>query len=635
MKYNDTTNLVFIINFHTTNTGGLISLIFFLLAVTIIKLGYFWAHKFTQYLPESSLLLFMGVGFGYILKMTKISASQFTINSFTFMYLLLPPIVLESAFSMYHVDFMANIVAVMIFAIIATVLNFIFLSLSLWVLMKIGILESSINEISILLFCALITSIDPVAVLAIFQEIKVDTNLYYLVFGESLLNDGVAVVLYNVLKQLAAIEVWQGMHYFKSVVSFIAVAIGGGIVGIVVSFATCILSRWAYKSPLSEPTIVFGMSMVAYLMADIVGWSVIISMIMFGLVQVCYNFHNITHKSLIVIKKLAAILANLSESIIFLSLGVTLFEIDDLRWTSSFTLWGLFLCIYIRFVFTFFLSAIINKYELAVREINWSEQYIIAYGGMRGGISYCLAVLLENKYNVDKDSIINATIVIILFTVVFMGITIGPLVRLLQIKIARDAKVSLINQINDYVLMHLLSSMESIVDCKGRYSFYEFLLNVNTLFVRPILQRNPDTHVSRLTETWKTIDFRLYMAHAYGQDTHMGKNFLMKLSPRLRTIKYEFFDVSNTEAILSELQIIDPEEDSEDVDSFGQVTETISTKSNRYLSNKMLAILYSDNKKMENMGREKRVSYFKTMFTKFKKKNISQISSDFNLYVGH
>ena len=55
----------------------------------------------------------------------------------------------------------------------------------------------------ILLFAALISAVDPVAVLAIFQEVGVNPDLYFLVFGESLLNDGVAVVFYKTIRKFS------------------------------------------------------------------------------------------------------------------------------------------------------------------------------------------------------------------------------------------------------------------------------------------------------------------------------------------------------------------------------------------------------------------------------------------------
>merc|ERR1719461_1067234 len=73
-----------------------------------------------------------------------------------------------------------------------------------------GVRVTPLSVIEIILFASLISAVDPVAVLSIFAEIGVNPDLYFLVFGESILNDGVAVVLYNMMSVFAGMEARGG-----------------------------------------------------------------------------------------------------------------------------------------------------------------------------------------------------------------------------------------------------------------------------------------------------------------------------------------------------------------------------------------------------------------------------------------
>lgn len=68
------------------------------------------------------------------------------------------------------------------------------LGMSLWAVGQTGLFECNTPILEMFLFSALISAVDPVAVLAVFEEIHVDEVLYIVVFGESLLNDAVTVV---------------------------------------------------------------------------------------------------------------------------------------------------------------------------------------------------------------------------------------------------------------------------------------------------------------------------------------------------------------------------------------------------------------------------------------------------------
>lgn len=514
----------------------------FVIIICCIKVLYTYAECFSKVIPESNMLLLCGiaVGFGfnwYYKKMNESSeGNMFYITTDKFFNLLLPPIILEASFSMYHRTFASNIVGVLVFAVIATLLNFFFIGLGLTFVNRfdgIQFTTQTVNVSTFWVFSSLIVAVDPVAVLAIFQEIHVDNNLYYLVFGESLLNDGVSVVLYEVMIVLSQFETITATNIWRATLSFILVAIGGSLIGCCISVLTCLLTKFTFKTPLTEPLLVIFFGYMAYLVAGLVKWSGIISMITYGVFQATYGFQNITQKSLILIKRLSKILSNISEAIIFISLGVsaTTSQIDLM---SSFTCWSLFLCLYGRFVFTLFLSAIINYFEFNIRKIAWNEQFIIAYGGLRGAIAYCLSFLIDKNIPINTDDIQQTTIVIILFTIFFMGLTMKPLVKMLNIEIAKPDEISLFVQITESTIDHVLAGIEEIIGMKGRNSIHEFLANIDELYIRPFLQRDPLGREEKIMKVYEKLNLTMHMATTAPTGTPMSAYYLNKLKPHLR-----------------------------------------------------------------------------------------------------
>ena len=93
------------------------------------------------------------------------------------------------------------------------------------------------------LFGSLIAAVDPVAVLAVFDEIKVDEVLNIVVFGESLLNDGVAVVLYHMFEAFCDMEHVRGKDIGLGIASFAVVAGGGTLIGILVGYVCAFFTR--------------------------------------------------------------------------------------------------------------------------------------------------------------------------------------------------------------------------------------------------------------------------------------------------------------------------------------------------------------------------------------------------------
>jgi solute carrier family 9 (sodium/hydrogen exchanger), member 3 len=149
------------------------------------------------------------------------------------------------------------------------------------------------------LFSSLISAVDPVAVLAVFEEIHVNEILYIVVFGESLLNDAVTVVLYHMFETYneMGIDMIQVTDLVNGFLNFLCVALGGVFVGmftffaamkaieihetfssgVVWGFLTGLVTRFTDHVRVIEPIFVFVMAYLAYLNAEIFHWSGILA----------------------------------------------------------------------------------------------------------------------------------------------------------------------------------------------------------------------------------------------------------------------------------------------------------------------------------------------------------------------
>ncbi|XP_029022378.1 sodium/hydrogen exchanger 3.1 isoform X2 [Betta splendens] len=419
-------------------------------------------HHVTSVIPESALL----ICFGFLLGGVVLGADgvqTFKLTPTVFFFYLLPQIILDTGYSMPNKLFFSNLGGILVYAVIGTCWNAATLGLSLWGCDKGGAMgEVHIGLLQYLLFGSLIAAVDPVAVIAVFEQVHVNEVLFIMVFGESLLNDGVTVVLFNVFDAFVTLggENINAAEIFKGIFSFFVVAFGGSLVGFVFGILISLLTRCTKNIQIIEAGFVFVLGYLSYLTAEMLSLSAILSIVFCGICCQKYINANMDPDSVSTVRHAMKVFANGSETIIFVFLGISAIDKSIWVWNTGFILLTLLFVIVYRFIGTFLLTWILNRYRLV--PIGFIDQVIMSYGGLRGAVAYGLAVLLDESKIKEKNLMISTTIIVVYFTVIFQGITMKPLVTWLNVKKASVSEKTLIEKVQNKVFDHMLVAIEDI-----------------------------------------------------------------------------------------------------------------------------------------------------------------------------
>uniref|UniRef100_A0A671LYM9 Sodium/hydrogen exchanger n=1 Tax=Sinocyclocheilus anshuiensis TaxID=1608454 RepID=A0A671LYM9_9TELE len=419
-------------------------------------------HHVTSVFPESGLLIIMGFILGGIVWGAD-RAQTFKLLPPTFFYYLLPQIILDASYFMPNKLFFSNLGAILIYAIFGTCWNAATVGLSLWGCYEAGAMGNlDIGLLQFLLFGSLIAAVDPVAVIAVFEEVHVNEVLFILVFGESLLNDGVTVVLYNVFDAFVALggPRIDAAEIFKGIFSFVVVAFGGSFLGIGFAILLSLLTRCTKHIQIIEAGFVFVVGYLAYLTAEMLSLSAILSITFCGICCQKYVNANMDEKSVTTVRHAMKLLANGSETMIFLFLGVTAIDTEIWVWNTGFILLTLLFVFIYRIIGTFLFTWMLNKFRLVPIEV--IDQVVMSYGGLRGAVAYGLAALLDEDKIPEKNLMISTTLIVVYFTVILQGITMKPLVQWLKVKRAAHSDLKLIEKLNNRAFDHILAAVEDI-----------------------------------------------------------------------------------------------------------------------------------------------------------------------------
>ncbi|KAG8562609.1 hypothetical protein GDO81_015743 [Engystomops pustulosus] len=318
-----------------------------------------------------------------------------------------------------------------------------------------------------LLFGSLISAVDPVAVLAVFEEVHVNETLFIIVFGESLLNDAVTVVLYKVFNSFVEMgpQNVQAADYMKGVGSFFVVSLGGTAVGLVFAFLLALITRFTKRVRIIEPLFIFLIVYLAHLTAEMVSLSSILAVTFCGLCCKKYVEANISNKSRTTVKYTMKTLAGSSETIIFIFLGISAVDTSKWTWDTALVLSTLIFIFVFRAIGVVLQTCVLNHFRLL--PLDKIDQVVMSYGGLRGAVAFALVILLDGSKVKAKDYFVATTIVVVFFTVMFQGLTIKPLVKWLKVKRQDHHKPTLSEELNEHAFDHIMAAVEDIIGHHG------------------------------------------------------------------------------------------------------------------------------------------------------------------------
>lgn len=239
--------------------------IFFVLCV--LALGILLIHLMLQtnfqYLPESVVIVFLGGAIGMFINLMSHRnianwRKEEAFSPTAFFLVLLPPIIFESGYNLHKGNFFQNIGSIMVFAIFGTMISAFVIGAGIYFL-GLAQVAYKLSFIESFAFGSLISAVDPVATVAIFHALDVDPVLNMLVFGESILNDAISIVLTtSVLESNNAAT--AGEAIILSLNKFCLMFFASAGIGVVSALISALLLK--HFDLRKNPSLEFGMMLV-------------------------------------------------------------------------------------------------------------------------------------------------------------------------------------------------------------------------------------------------------------------------------------------------------------------------------------------------------------------------------------
>ena len=404
----------------------------------------------TRYLkiPYASMLVIIGLFVGIFRIFPSLNITPYLIY-----YVFLPVIIFEGAVGIKMRPLISNILPIGALSLFGTIISAIFTGAVFHFVLNFPLKQS-------LIFGAIITPTDPISILALLKNRitkrsgvppKTEKNgpgnkaenpdekedIETLLTGESLFNDGISLVLFEVFLGLnihgAALNPLYNMFYYVlgiikvSAVQFLYESIGGSILGIALGYSVSLVLSLATDF-LTEIMISLLLAYASLIAAYYLHMSFIMAIIFSGIVLANYGFKKkVSERTLEVFPVVIEYLTFIVNSILFLIIGIeiNLFKILDI-WVIS--LFIVALSIFSRFIGVYLISPIVNivknRFKIFSDGLTLNKQYkrFLVFGGLKGALPIAMALSLPLSLPL-RNEIITYVFITVLFSLTIQAIS--------------------------------------------------------------------------------------------------------------------------------------------------------------------------------------------------------------------
>ncbi|KAG1338602.1 sodium/hydrogen exchanger 2 [Cocos nucifera] len=413
--------------------------LFVALLCTCIVIGHLLEEN--RWMNESITALLIGLCTGVVILLTTKGKSSHILvfSEDLFFIYLLPPIIFNAGFQVKKKQFFRNFMTIILFGAVGTLISFSIISLGavgFFRRMDIGSLDIG----DFLAIGAIFSATDSVCTLQVLNQDETPL-LYSLVFGEGVVNDATSVVLFNAIQNFDLVHI-DAIIVLKFVGNFFYLFFSSTFLGAFTGLLSAYIIKKLYfgrHSTDREVALMMLMAYLSYMLAELLDLSGILTVFFCGIVMSHYTWHNVTESSRVTTKHAFATLSFISETFLFLYVGMDALDIEKWKFVSdspgksigvSSILLGLVLVGRAAFVFPLsFLSNLTKKSP--DEKISFKKQV----GLMRGAVSIALAY---NQFTRSGHTqlrgnamMITSTITVVLFSTMVFGMMTQPLIRFL------------------------------------------------------------------------------------------------------------------------------------------------------------------------------------------------------------